>query len=97
MIRKVPNMSAWVLHGKDYSTFRTTVYLRNWIILLKLPLLNTKILLQNVYNHYYEVPDDEYFCIIEEPELCKTVGYKYNLTLDEVEVINQTWNKFYED
>lgn len=95
MIRKVPNMKAWILRGKDYHTFIETVCLKNWIILLKLPLFNTRILKQNVYGHYYEVSDDEYYCIIEEPELCKIFSDGYNLTLDEVESINKTWNEFY--
>lgn len=88
MIRKVPNMQAWVMHCKDYSNWEWTSTIHRWFqTILPLPLFELN-------------PNGHIGHSIEENELMLVVdGYVHSrpYTLEQVEEINKTWNKFYEE
>lgn len=85
MIRKVPNMKAWVLRRKDY---RLLCNCTNSVLIntYALPLFDT--------NPPLEIPflmdDDELILVVD------FITNEHSLTLEQVEEINKTWNRFYE-
>lgn len=88
MIRKVPNMSAWIMHYKDYSNWiGTSIIHLGFQIIMPLPLFE-------LYPKTYSLRS-----LIEENELILVVDayvHPRPYTLEQVEEINKTWNKFYE-
>ena len=86
MIRKVPNMSAWIMYDRDYSNWIWTSTIHfGFQTIIPLPL--------------FELNPNEHLRFIEEDELILVVdGYVHSrpYTLEQVEEINKTWNKFYE-
>lgn len=89
MIRKVPNMSAWIMHCKDYSNWiGTSIIHLGFQIIIPLPL----------FELYPKTTHSLRF-LIEENELILVVDayvHPRPYTLEQVEEINKTWNKFYE-
>ena len=84
MIRKVPNMKAWVLQRKDYSLLR---YLTNSLLsTFELPLFDSN----PIPTASFLINDDELMLVAEV-----STG-TLSFTLEQVEEINKTWNKFYE-
>jgi len=83
MIRKVPNMSAWVLRCKDFSLLRCNT--KGVLYTYELPLFST--------DPHSEVP---FFIDDDELVLVMTSINKRPLTLEQIEEINKIWNKFYE-
>ena len=87
MIRKVPNMSAWVIQAKDY---------RKWIVLSKyhwgfqtireLPLFEI-----NTSDIPYGIVEDNELILVTDSYVHPTP-----YTLEQIEEINKTWDKFYE-
>lgn len=85
MIRKVPNMKAWIMKWVDIISFErvtkvciSTVY--------TLPLFDT-------YPRSIDIldfEDDQLILIID------TFVNSRPFTLEQIEEINKTWNKFYE-
>lgn len=101
MVRKVPNISAWVLKESDVEWFLPTSAIHvGFVYSTKLPLFSTTPLIMKYRKCHYE--DDELILLIDGYE-----RYEYSIvfetelirgfTLEEVEEINKTWNKFYED
>ena len=88
MIRKVPNMQAWVMYYKDYpSRVLTSTMHLGFQVIIPLPLFELN---PNSYSLRF---------LIEENELVLVVDAYVHLrpyTLEQVEEINKTWNKFYE-
>lgn len=84
MIRKVPNMKAWVLRRKDYKLL---CHCTNSVLYTyALPLFDT--------NPPLEIP-----FLMDEDELILVIDFiinEHSLTLEQVEEINKTWNRFYE-
>ncbi len=89
MIRKVPNMSAWVMHYKDYRNWvgTSTIHL-GFQLLIPLPLFE---LSPKVYALHFLIEEDELILVVD--------AYMHHkpYTLEQVEEINKTWNKFYEE
>lgn len=83
MIRKVPNMNAWVLRCKDFSLLRYNT--KGALYTYELPLFST--------DPPSEVP---FFIDDDELVLVMTSINKRPLTLEQIEEINKIWNKFYE-
>ena len=89
MIRKVPNMQAWVMHYKDYpSWIRTSTIHLGFQMLLPLPLFE---LSPEVYVLSFLIEEDELILVVD------AYIHPRPYTLEQVEEINKTWNKFYED
>lgn len=87
MIRKVPNMSAWIMRAKDYSKWdavsKTHLGFR---IIRELPLFDTS----PIAITYWMVEEDELILVID------SYVHPAQYTLEQIEEINKTWNKFYE-
>lgn len=84
MIRKVPNMNAWVLRCKDYSPLRYST--KGFLYTYELPLFDTD-------------PSPEIPFLIDDDELILVMDARIHtrsLTLEQIEEINKIWNKFYE-
>lgn len=84
MIRKVPNIKAWVLRRKDYILLSRCTNSN----------LNTYALPLFDINPPLEIP-----FLIDEDELILVIDFiinEHSLTLEQVEEINKTWNRFYE-
>ncbi len=95
MIRKVPNISAWVLKASDVEWFLPTSTMHiGFVYSTKLPLFSTTPLVIRYRKCHYE--DDELILLIDGYEyITFGTGAMSEFTLDEVEEINKTWNKFY--
>lgn len=99
MVRKVPNILAWVLKESDVEWFLPTSIIHiGFVYSTKLPLFSTMPLVMKYRKCHYE--DDELILLIDGYELFKKntmsgIGVMFELTLEEVEEINKTWNKFY--
>ena len=93
MIRKVPDLQAWVLKKEDFPIAANIINPSGWCMWLELPVLDT-ILDHHFYSHYSEIPDNSYFCIISTKEIDDWPFWK--ITLNKLEEINKTWNKFYD-
>ena len=95
MVRKVPNVPAWVLKESDVEWFLPTSTIHiGFVYSTKLPLLSTTPLIRKYRKCHYE--DDELILLIDIHEYFST-EVMCEFTLEEVEEINKTWNKFYED
>lgn len=83
MIRKVPNMNAWVLRCKDYSILRYNT--NRFLYTYELPLFDTD-------------PSPEIPFLIDDDELILVMGDRitHSFILEQIEEINKIWNKFYE-
>ena len=99
MVRKVPNISAWVLKESDVEWFipTSTIHI-GFDYSTKLPLFSTTPLVRKYRKCHYE--DDELILLIDGYELLEhnimfDVEVIRGFTLEEVEEINKTWNKFY--
>lgn len=95
MIRKVPNMRAWVLKPKDIVTWKETVDVA-FCFYLRLPILDTKIGLSSIYGSIMEM-DTDYICVIDACFPSFNNSYPVSLTLEQIDAINKTWDKFYHD
>lgn len=85
MIRKVPNMKAWVMRWRDLNLFERVNYVYISAVFM-LPLFDTYPRIEEVLNF----KDDQLILIIN------TSVNPRPFTLEQVEEINKTWNKFYE-
>ena len=96
MVRKVPNISAWVLKESDVEWFLPTSTIHiGFVYSAKLPLFSTTPLIRKYRKCHYE--DDELILLIDVYEYVSFyTGVMREFTLDEIEEINKTWNKFYE-
>lgn len=100
MVRKVPNLPAWVLKASDVEWFLpiSTIHV-GFVYSAKLPLFSITPFVMRLYRRcHYE--DDELILLIDGYELFKSnvifgFGIMRGFTLEEVEEINKTWNKFY--
>jgi len=84
MIRKVPNMSAWVMRWRDFNLFE---YVNNIYVpaAFMLPLFD-------IYPRCTDInfEDDQLILIIDAFTNLRP------FTLEQIEEINKTWDKFYE-
>lgn len=87
MIRKVPNMHAWVMYYKDYPNWIWTSIIHfGFQTIIPLPLFELN-------------PNGRFGFLIEGNELIVVVDayvHPRPYTLEQVEEINKTWNRFYE-
>lgn len=92
MIRKVPNINAWVLKICDLDLFLgiSSLRYRGWMI-YDLPLFSIDPSIKNITYFLFNKDKNDLVLIISNSYELK------NFTLEEVEEINKTWNKFYED
>lgn len=89
MIRKVPNMSAWVMQAKDYRKWTyTACYHAGYQVLIPLPLFE---LMPDVTYTSRLFGDNELIVVVD------LVDNNRPFTLEQVKEINKTWNKFYEE
>ena len=93
MIRKVPNIRAWILKRKDVLILRQVCNIGSCLF-LRLPLFEvevTDIIIPNTRC----IEQNEYICCINLNEI-KIDNLLLNITLNQLELINKTWNEFYE-
>lgn len=92
MIRKVPNLNAWVLKIRDLDLFLGISSLRykGWMI-YDLPLFSIDPYIKNITYFLFNKDKNDLVLIISNSYESK------KFTLEQVEEINKTWNKFYED
>jgi len=85
MIRKVPNMKAWVMKWRDITLFEhvTKVYFST---VFNLPLFDTCPRSTDILDF----EDDQLILITD------TLVNSRPFTLEQIEEINKTWDKFYE-
>ena len=83
---KVPNMSAWVMRAKDFNWWYPTSNIQCQLM-TDLPLFSTDPDPLFLINFLY--PRDELVLVVAS-------DVKIPFTLEQVEEINKTWNKFYE-
>ena len=99
MIKKVPNVRAWVFKIKDFRNwFNITAGEKGFFILhLKLPIWGTKLTIEDAcYTTLLSSDPEEYICVLDSSEIeFAGFGY-YKLTLEQVEAINKTWSEFYD-
>lgn len=88
MIRKVPNMSAWVMYYKDYPSWICTsaVHL-GFQVIIPLPLFELN---PNSYSLRFLIEENELVLVVD------AYVHSRPYTLEQVEEINKTWNRFYE-
>lgn len=81
-------MQAWVMHYKDYPSWvcTSTMHL-GFQTLLPLPLFE---LSPGAYVLHFLIEDDELVLVVD------SYIHPRPYTLEQVEEINKTWNKFYD-
>ena len=88
MIRKVPNMQAWVMHYKDYSNWiGTSAVHSGFPIIISLPLFELN---PSAHSLRFLIKGDELVLVVD------AYVHPRPYTLEQVEEINKTWNKFYD-
>ena len=87
MIRKVPNMSAWIMRAKDHSKWASVSKIHlGFQTIRELPLFDTN----PIATMYWTIEENELILVIDS--YVHSIPY----TLEEIEEINKTWDKFYE-
>lgn len=88
MIRKVPNMQAWVMYNRDYSNWIwTSVIHFGFQDIILLPLFD---LTPKAYSSRFLIEENDLILVVD------TYIHPRPYTLEQVEEINKTWNKFYD-
>jgi hypothetical protein len=96
MIRKVEGYNAWILKNKDLPILDNICKNTRWNDVVRLPLFG-------LHFYYYNVWSDDW---PDEEELVLSIYYPYGhertngcnyKSLDFLEKVNKTWNKFYEE
>ena len=87
MIRKVPNMSAWIMRAKDHSKWASVSKIHlGFQTIRELPLLD----INPIAITYWMIEENELILVID------SYVHPTPYTLEEIEEINKTWDKFYE-
>ena len=100
MVRKVPNLNAWVLKASDVNWFVPTSTIHvGFGYVANLPLFSVSPIFIKYRKCFYD--DDELILLIDVYDLyinqgVFNAGVVRDFTLEEVEEINKIWNKFYE-
>ena len=87
MIRKVPNMSAWIMRAKDHSKWASVSKIHlGFQTIRELPLLDAN----PIAITYWMVEENELILVID------SYIHPTPYTLEQIKEINKTWDKFYE-
>ena len=87
MIRKVPNMSAWVMQAKDHSKWASVSKIHlGFQTIRELPLLDAN----PIAITYWMVEENELILVID------SYVHPTPYTLEQIKEINKTWDKFYD-
>ena len=88
MIRKVPNMHAWIMHYKDYPNWIWTSTIHfGFQVIIPLPLFELN---PNAHTLRFLIEENELILVVD------AYVHPRPYTLEQIEEINKTWNRFYE-
>ena len=97
MIKKVPDLNAWVFNVENYLELINKHNTPSSYYILRLPLFSTSLTINNVYINDLRDHIDEICCLIDCNEKIDNDSFStIDFTLEKIEAINLIWNNFYD-